>query len=169
MDISSGLRVDVVIELVNEYSTIARNAAGESHVPPRLPRDMARFTVPAAEFTRISDVLYPVFSARSQSASIVILNAILLGELCIPQLDPDLPSSPLRWRAGGSGRAGLLGLCGVGLLEAANSGHRFGLCTATGCADVYVDSGRGRTRRFCSVLCQNRTQVAQFRARQSSH
>lgn len=43
---------------------------------------------------------------------------------------------------------------------------RLGVCTATGCQDVYVDVSRNGSRRFCSGACLNRTKVSAFRARQ---
>ncbi|MFC0862884.1 CGNR zinc finger domain-containing protein [Sphaerimonospora cavernae] len=42
---------------------------------------------------------------------------------------------------------------------------RLGVCTATHCDRVYVDTSRNGTRRFCSTACQNRAKTAAFRAR----
>ncbi len=43
---------------------------------------------------------------------------------------------------------------------------RLHVCAAEDCADVLVDLSKNRSRRFCSVRCSNRTNVAAFRARQ---
>lgn len=49
-------------------------------------------------------------------------------------------------------------LCGAG-------GHRLGRCGRDGCAVVYVDTSRNGRRRFCSLACANRVNVAAHRAR----
>ncbi|GAA1953805.1 CGNR zinc finger domain-containing protein [Amycolatopsis minnesotensis] len=38
-------------------------------------------------------------------------------------------------------------------------------CAAQRCDRFFLDATRGRTQRFCSTACQNRTKVAAFRAR----
>ncbi|MEP6852500.1 MAG: CGNR zinc finger domain-containing protein [bacterium] len=42
---------------------------------------------------------------------------------------------------------------------------RLQVCAAEDCADVMVDVSKNRSRRFCSLRCSNRTNVAAFRAR----
>ena len=42
---------------------------------------------------------------------------------------------------------------------------RLGVCTASRCDRVYVDTSRNGTRRYCSTSCQNRVKTAAFRAR----
>jgi predicted RNA-binding Zn ribbon-like protein len=42
---------------------------------------------------------------------------------------------------------------------------RLGVCGAQACDRVYIDSSRNATRRFCSILCQNRVKAAAHRAR----
>ena len=39
---------------------------------------------------------------------------------------------------------------------------------ATDCGDVLVDLTKNRSRRFCSLTCSNRTNVAAFRARRGA-
>lgn len=43
---------------------------------------------------------------------------------------------------------------------------RRGQCGAHECDDVYVDTSRNHSRRYCSTTCSNRTNVAAHRARQ---
>jgi predicted RNA-binding Zn ribbon-like protein len=45
---------------------------------------------------------------------------------------------------------------------------RLRVCAADNCADVHVDLSKNRSRRFCSVACANRTNVAAYRIRQAS-
>ncbi len=41
-------------------------------------------------------------------------------------------------------------------------------CAADDCDDVLVDLSKNRSRRFCSLTCANRTNVAAFRARRAN-
>lgn len=58
-------------------------------------------------------------------------------------------------------------VCTMGLaVELLDIGmDRRGVCDHTTCADVYLDGSPGRTRRYCSDSCQNRANVAAYRAR----
>jgi len=40
-------------------------------------------------------------------------------------------------------------------------------CAATNCDDVHIDLSKNRSRRFCSVSCANRTNVAAYRTRRA--
>lgn len=42
---------------------------------------------------------------------------------------------------------------------------RFGTCAADGCARVFLDTSRNRSRRYCSDRCATRANVAALRAR----
>jgi predicted RNA-binding Zn ribbon-like protein len=44
--------------------------------------------------------------------------------------------------------------------------QRLGICAAEDCADVFVDTSRNRSRRYCSDTCASRTTVSAYRARQ---
>ena len=46
--------------------------------------------------------------------------------------------------------------------------RRIGICSAEGCANVYVDTSRNASRRYCSNTCASRSTVAAYRARQKS-
>jgi predicted RNA-binding Zn ribbon-like protein len=155
--------VESVITLTNEYAAIPRAAAGRPEPLPE-PAGLGLPRLRTAELARTADALYPVFAASSQSAAVSALNAILLAELSVPQLDPDEPTAEQRWYVPAADRQ-LLVSCAAALLRAAHAGHRFGLCGAARCADVFVDSGRGRPRRYCSTICQNRAKTANFRQR----
>lgn len=45
---------------------------------------------------------------------------------------------------------------------------RRGTCGAADCDDVFLDTSRNHSRRYCSSTCSNRTNVAAHRARQRS-
>lgn len=44
---------------------------------------------------------------------------------------------------------------------------RLSICGADDCDDVLVDLSKNRSRRYCSISCANRINVAAFRARRS--
>ena len=44
---------------------------------------------------------------------------------------------------------------------------RLRVCAADHCEGVHVDLSKNRSRRFCSVACANRTNVAAYRVRQA--
>jgi predicted RNA-binding Zn ribbon-like protein len=46
--------------------------------------------------------------------------------------------------------------------------QRLGVCAAEGCDDVYVDTSRNASRRYCSNTCASRSTVAAYRARQKA-
>jgi predicted RNA-binding Zn ribbon-like protein len=55
----------------------------------------------------------------------------------------------------------------VAMLLGSAEAARLRRCEAVRCDDVFLDSTRNRTQRFCSTACQNRTKVAAHRARAS--
>ena len=46
--------------------------------------------------------------------------------------------------------------------------RRLGVCAAEGCGNVYVDTSRNASRRYCSNTCASRSTVAAYRARQKT-
>jgi predicted RNA-binding Zn ribbon-like protein len=43
---------------------------------------------------------------------------------------------------------------------------RLGVCDASGCDHVFVDTSPNQSRRYCSDRCSSRANVAAYRARQ---
>jgi predicted RNA-binding Zn ribbon-like protein len=46
--------------------------------------------------------------------------------------------------------------------------ERIGVCSAEGCDNVYVDTSRNASRRYCSNTCASRSTVAAYRARRKA-
>jgi predicted RNA-binding Zn ribbon-like protein len=46
--------------------------------------------------------------------------------------------------------------------------ERLWVCSAEGCENVYVDTSRNASRRYCSNTCASRSTVAAYRARQKA-
>jgi hypothetical protein len=53
----------------------------------------------------------------------------------------------------------------VAMLLGSDQVERLRRCEAARCDDLFLDSTRNRTQRFCSAACQNRAKVAAHRAR----
>ena len=54
---------------------------------------------------------------------------------------------------------------GLSSVVAQHGWQRLGVCSAEGCDDVYVDTSRNASRRYCSNTCASRSTVAAYRAR----
>ena len=57
---------------------------------------------------------------------------------------------------------------GLSHVVAQHGWQRLGVCSAEGCDDVYVDTSRNASRRYCSNTCASRSTVAAYRARQKA-
>ena len=54
---------------------------------------------------------------------------------------------------------------GLAALIAEYGFERLGICAADNCGDVFVDTSRNKSRRYCNDLCSSRMNVAAHRAR----
>jgi CGNR zinc finger len=59
-------------------------------------------------------------------------------------------------------------LLGLATLVCDLGPDRLGVCSATPCTNVYVDTSPNRSRRYCSDRCSSRANVAAYRARQKA-
>jgi len=57
-------------------------------------------------------------------------------------------------------------LMGLSTLVCELGATRLGVCDATPCTHVFVDTSPNRSRRYCSDRCSSRANVAAYRARQ---
>jgi predicted RNA-binding Zn ribbon-like protein len=57
---------------------------------------------------------------------------------------------------------------GLSQVVAQHGWQRLGVCSAEGCDDVYVDTSRNASRRYCSNTCASRSSVAAYRARRKA-
>jgi predicted RNA-binding Zn ribbon-like protein len=62
-------------------------------------------------------------------------------------------------------RVAAIAVTGLAGALAESGRERFGICSKKGCRDVYIDTSKNRSRRYCSDSCSNRANVAAFRAR----
>jgi len=123
----------------------------------------------AAELAGWIERLRPLFGEEDLDRQIALVNELLTDAATGVQVSRHDGSDPHlhyvtqtvgtvpRVRAATAGGLAIA-ICGAG-------GHRLGRCGRTGCGTAYVDTSRNGRRRFCSVACANRVNVAAHRAR----
>lgn len=170
------LPLELVVVLVNEWGTAPRLAAGEHESPyPDFDALLAsRGLEPAEladhasddELTAVADALYPIFAAPGGDTVVTRLNDLLDRTGSQPRLARAEGILEEVWATDTSRQ--ILSAAALSLyrqLRDRGDARRFGICSAARCTDVYVDSSSAGHKRFCSLLCQNRSRVAAFRAR----
>jgi predicted RNA-binding Zn ribbon-like protein len=170
------------VELVNELTA---GAAGEIPSRERTLAALARILAvdpPSVAQLRPGDV--PGFLALAHALRQVFRDlhgrdpdsaAARLNELLAKHpAHPHLAKEHGRWRLHHHpGDVALVpmwtSICAEALARKLGAGHedRFGACDAPECGRVFFDVSKNASRRFCSVLCQNRVKAAAFRQRQS--
>ncbi len=130
----------------------------------------ASWTVELAQVQAIRPVLAGLWQADEQEA-VRVVNGLLRDAHALPQLvkhdDWDYhvhassPAAPLAERMAVELAMAMIDV--IRLKELA----RLQTCAGADCQDVYVDLSKNRSRRFCSIGCGNRANVAAYRARRS--
>ena len=113
--------------------------------------------------------LREVFFSKDDQAAVEKLNR-LLEEL---ELSPFLTDHDGHWHlhyapdntSVGRRTAAAMAM-GLAAMVAEHGFSRVGTCAADDCKDVFIDTSRNHSRRFCCDGCSSRTNVAAFRARQ---
>lgn len=122
----------------------------------------------AARMRELADELRPIFAAADPIrevnralARLTVAPRVTQHDDRGPHLHFDPPGASVTDRL----RANtVLGLAAV----VCDESDRLGVCEATGCEVVFVDTSRNGRRRFCSDTCANRFHVAAHRARRSA-
>ncbi|MFJ8495373.1 CGNR zinc finger domain-containing protein [Streptomyces sp. NPDC094038] len=131
-----------------------------------------------ARFRTVRTRLRAVFTAADEgdhTRAVDLLNSLLLEFPVSPQISGhdhlDEEGRP-RWHIHltehpSNATAGYAAMSAMGLaFHLTKFGpDRLGLCEATPCRNVYVDSSTNRSRRYCSERCATRSNVAAYRAR----
>jgi hypothetical protein len=161
------VRLDWLVDLVNEYGTRPRTVAGEADQPFPGLSDSPQVAVEldSADLAGVADQMWPVFGEPESAVRADLLNA----ELAAACLRPVTSAvGDLQWLTGHDSPVPALAACCVITLLAAVDRFgwdRLGACAGADCVDVYADQ-QGRTRRrFCSPTCLNRARVRAYRAR----
>ncbi len=106
----------------------------------------------------LRDTLRSVFDAEDDDVARSVLNAALLEAGVVVQVAPEglVVSGDLRGRL----------LFAVARHLAEHGVARLGICASDPCRCAYVDRTRGRTRRYCCTLCNDRAAARAYRRRQ---
>ncbi|MET9340116.1 MULTISPECIES: CGNR zinc finger domain-containing protein [unclassified Nonomuraea] len=123
----------------------------------------------AAELGRWARRLDPVFGETDQDTQITLVNDLLAITAATPYISAHDGRRPhLHFFALGAdivARAKDTTAGGLAMAICFSDGRRLGRCDRQGCRTVYVDTSRNGRRRFCSLACANRVNVAAHRAR----
>jgi len=123
----------------------------------------------AEQVDRTSTLVRDVALAESEPDVMARLNALLAlasprpyatdhdGELHLHYARPD---------AGAVEQLTTTVAMGLSQVVVQHGWQRLGVCSAEGCGNVYVDTSRNASRRYCSNTCASRSTVAAYRARQ---
>lgn len=171
--------VELAVDLINDYGTAPRVAAGRGDEPVD---DLAAFVrahdlddtgVTAADADaarRLADRLHAVFTTDDASEAVVVVNEELARTGPVPQISRHGGADwHLHYRPTDATPVDrLAALAAMGLATALVTGglQRFGRCDGVECRDVYVDVSRNNRRRFCGDGCANLAHVTAHRARQ---
>ncbi len=169
----------LAVDLINDYGTAPRIAAGHGDEPPDDLRAFLRdhglddrgvTDADTVAATELADRLHEVFTAEDPSEAVAVINAELARAGVLPQISGHEDGE---WHlhyhpAEASPVDRLSAIAAMGLATALCTGglRRFGRCDGIECRDVYVDTSRNNRRRFCGDGCANLAHVTAHRARQ---
>jgi predicted RNA-binding Zn ribbon-like protein len=127
----------------------------------------------ATALRRFQRELRPVFQAssdRDESSVVEQLNALLAKHPVTPYIAGHEPG---RWHMHVADRSSSVAellvaesLMGLSTLVCDLGATRLGVCQASPCTNVFVDTSPNQSRRYCSDRCSSRANVAAYRARQ---
>ncbi len=130
----------------------------------------------AGALRRLVRELRPVFEASEageETAVVERLNALLAKHPVTPYIAGQGSTGGNRWHMHVTDRRSSVSellvaesLMGLSTLVCDLGATRLGVCAATPCADVFVDTSPNQSRRYCSDRCSSRANVAAYRARQ---
>ena len=122
---------------------------------------------------RLRSELRRAFTTNDETAVVALLNALLAEANALPQLsDHDGEPWHLHFTPPESSLVAHMAAeaaMGLAIVIRDHGLDRLQVCAAAGCARVFVDTSRNRSRRYCDpATCGNRTNVAAYRARRRS-
>ena len=121
---------------------------------------------------RLRTDLRAAFTDRDERAVVKGLNRLLAEANALPQLsDHDGEPWHLHFTPPESSLVAHMAAeaaMGLAIVIRDHGLNRLQVCAAAGCTQVFVDTSRNRSRRYCDPgTCGNRTNVAAYRARRS--
>lgn len=129
----------------------------------------------ATALRRFQRELRPVFeasNARDEARVVELLNALLAKHPVTPYI---AGHGPGKWHMHVADRSSSVAellvaetLMGLSTLVCDLGATRLGVCDASPCTNVFVDTSPNQSRRYCSDRCSSRANVAAYRARQKA-
>lgn len=116
--------------------------------------------------------LRPIFEAEDEEACARLLNDLLRETIPLPQLVVQPGGLALHHVPRGrtvAEQVAAAAATGLATVVAEEGFDRLGICSADRCRDVFVDTSRNRSRRYCNDTCSSRANVAAYRARHRQH
>ena len=123
-----------------------------------------------AAVQRLRAALRTVMSAPDEESATEAVNQILKDYGAMPRVSLHSGAPHLHFEPINSTLPSWLGATtamGLAAVIVEHGLERFGVCDASDCKDVYVDSSRNRSRRHCSNTCSTREAVAAYRKRKA--
>ena len=173
--------IQTAVDLVNTYEDFDRveHLVTTDDLAAFLSTHAEDFDPPAGRLTEkdlhevraVRARLRDVFASTDDTDAAAAVNGLLADVGATPRVslhgegphlhfEPD-HATPARWL----GAVTAMGL-GVAMIEGGLD--RLGVCDSSTCGDVFIDTSRNRSRRFCSDTCTTRENVAAYRARKSA-
>ena len=134
-------------------------------------RDLRLSDADTADIAELAKNICGVVASRSDDEVVTKLNQLL--ECCspVPRATNHDGELHLHYSADTAPIVDQLGATvamGVAHVICRYGRERLGICAADDCADVFVDTSRNKSRRYCSETCASRTTVSAYRARQKA-
>ncbi|VAW09794.1 hypothetical protein MNBD_ACTINO02-356 [hydrothermal vent metagenome] len=152
---------DVTFEQLDEF-VVSRGFTNSTVVRRRDLTDVAALAVNLRE----------VFLAETEEQKVELINGLLIDSQVEPRL-VDHDDDGVHFHYTSDEFPVLTKLraytsMGLAMVASQHDHGRLGSCVATGCTNVFVDTTRNASKRFCSAPCANRTNVASFRERKNA-
>ena len=172
--------IQTAVDLVNTYEQFdaVEHLVSPTDLSVFLATHASDFDPPEGDLTEkdlhevraVRSRLREVFAATDDQTASTAINDLLSDVGATPRVslhgegphlhfEPD-HATPARWL----GAVTAMGL-GVAMIEGGL--ERLGVCDSSTCGDVFIDTSRNRSRRFCSDTCTTRENVAAYRARKA--
>jgi predicted RNA-binding Zn ribbon-like protein len=116
----------------------------------------------------IRERLRSAFDARDEEECAATLNSLLEHAGARPYVTNHDGSWHIHYVPAGASLAdhlAVVGSMGVASVVSHFGFDRLGVCSADDCLDVYIDTSRNKSRRYCAESCSSRTNVAAYRNR----
>ncbi len=134
-------------------------------------RDLRLSDADVADIAKLSDKIRGVVAATTDDEVVTKLNKLLECSSPVPRATNHDGQLHLHYSPDTATIVDQLGATvamGVAQVVCLHGSERLGICAAEDCADVFIDTSRNNSRRYCSETCASRTTVSAYRARRKA-